>query len=122
MAEVPERVYDRFITKQVNAAGIYLVTLYINGVETPVIVDDHLPTRNGDCAFAKTKDGELWVSLLEKAWAKVHHCYTIMEGGFTLTASLHLQGVPGYEWEHSDYTDSRNSIIKFWNNLFLVVE
>jgi calpain-15 len=45
MAEEESRIMDRFITKEVNAAGIYLMTLYINGEETPVIVDDWLPSQ-----------------------------------------------------------------------------
>jgi hypothetical protein len=48
---------------------------WINGVETPVIVDDYFPTRNGKCAFAACKGDEMWVSLLEKGWAKLHGSY-----------------------------------------------
>lgn len=117
MAEVPERVYSRFITKEINRAGIYMVTLFVNGVETPVIVDDHLPSIYGQSAFAKTASGELWVSILEKAWAKVHGCYTIMEGGFPLNASLHLQGVPGYQLDHKDYMDDVAKTTEFWETL-----
>ena len=116
MAEDTKRVERRFITKEVNSAGIYMVTLFINGVETPVIVDDHLPSKYGELAFAKANGGELWVSLIEKAWAKVHGCYTAMEGGVPLTASLHLQGVPGYQLDHEDYKDEEK-ITKFWNTL-----
>ena len=32
IAEVPVRVYDRFLTREKNQAGIYLVTLFVNGV------------------------------------------------------------------------------------------
>jgi len=81
MAEVPERVFSRFITKTPNKAGIYLVTLFVNGVETPVIVDDFFPIKYNKPAFASTKDGEIWAMILEKAWAKLHGSYLRSEGG-----------------------------------------
>lgn len=71
MAEVPSRVMARFYTKVVNKAGIYLMSFYVNGYETPVIVDDYLPVRYGKPCFANSREGELWVILLEKAWAKL---------------------------------------------------
>lgn len=48
LAEVPERITDRFITKVKNDAGIYAMTFFVNGVETPVIVDDFLPTNENN--------------------------------------------------------------------------
>ena len=45
LAEFEDRVKAMFITKEVNAAGIYMVRFFINGNETPVIVDDYLPVK-----------------------------------------------------------------------------
>lgn len=47
MAEFPVRINALIETKSVNSAGIYLLKFFINGVETPVIVDDHLPVVGG---------------------------------------------------------------------------
>jgi hypothetical protein len=116
MAEEGQRIMDRFVTKEVNDAGIYLLTLFINGVETPVIVDNFFPTCNDRCAFAHTNGGELWAPLLEKAWAKVHGSYAVVEGGFPLMASLHLQGVPGFQVEHKDINDD-DKVAEFWQTL-----
>ena len=44
LAEFPDRIKTRIFTREVNSAGIYLVTLFVNGVETPVIVDDWFPS------------------------------------------------------------------------------
>jgi hypothetical protein len=81
LAENPYRVQKLFITKKVNHSGIYLINFYINNKETAVIVDDYLPTKNGRPIYAHSKQGELWVPLLEKAWAKVHGSYSRTEGG-----------------------------------------
>jgi hypothetical protein len=81
LAESEERVKNIFVTQNVNTAGIYLVKFFINGVESPVIIDDYLPTRYNRPCFANSKDGELWVMLLEKAWAKLHGSYSRIESG-----------------------------------------
>lgn len=47
MAEVSDRISERFMTSEINEVGIYLVTLFVNGVETPVFLDDWIPCRNG---------------------------------------------------------------------------
>ena len=42
-AEVPTRIVKRFLTKVKNSCGIYAMTFFVNGYETPVIVDDYFP-------------------------------------------------------------------------------
>ena len=82
MAENPERVKARFYTKEVNQAGVYLMSFFINGKETPVYVDDYFPVSkiNNQLCFAKCR-GNLWVMLLEKAWAKILGTYARTTGG-----------------------------------------
>ena len=94
MAEFPERVEQMFVTKTINKAGIYMMRFFLNGQETPVIVDDFFPCNGNKPAFASCRDGELWVSLLEKAWAKLHGTYARIEGGLPCFAVNHLMGVP----------------------------
>jgi len=61
------------------------MTFFVNGIETPVIVDDYLPTHSDypdNPAFSCSKDrGELWVSLLEKGWAKLYGSFARIVGG-----------------------------------------
>lgn len=102
MAENEENVRKRFIFTEPNAAGVYLVNLFINGYETPVIVDDWFPSKWGRPAFCKTHNGEIWPMLLEKAWAKVHGSYMRTEGGQTAHATQHLLGIPAFTLNHDD--------------------
>ena len=47
-----------FETKEVNAAGIYMIYLYVNGVRTPIIIDDLIPvwSSTNQPVFATSKD------------------------------------------------------------------
>ena len=59
-----------------NPKGVYMVKLWLNGVERRVLVDDMLPVdESGNllCSYTKTKEGglELWVPILEKAYMKL---------------------------------------------------
>jgi calpain-15 len=110
MAENPSSVADCFITKQTNSCGIYLLLLYINGVRTPVIVDDYLPCINGRLCFARSKGEELWVCLLEKAWAKLYGTYARIERGDPGFAMSHLTGNPAETVWHEKLKDND----KFW--------
>ena len=110
MAENPENIMERFQTRTINKAGIYMMTFYINGVLTPVIVDDFMPTRAGRLCFASSVDNELWVCLLEKAWAKLYGTYARIEGGDPAFAAVHLEGAPAVTTWHKEIKDKE----KFW--------
>ena len=87
LAEVPERVEARIVSKQVNGCGIYAVNMFVNGKETCVIVDDFISVTDwGASNFSQSKTGEIWVILLEKAWAKLHGSYGRINGGISWRA------------------------------------
>ena len=69
---------------------------YDDGKESIVIVDDSLPTRDGELVFGRSVDrDELWVAILEKAYAKKYGSYSIIQGGHAHLALAELtNGVP----------------------------
>ena len=107
-----------FYTKDVNSAGCYLVYFYVNGAKTPVIIDDYLPvTQDGVVAFASSKNQEIWVSLLEKAWAKLHGSYARTESGIPYFAYSQLCGLPGTGKDHKEVLQDPKKLEQLWNLL-----
>ena len=45
--------------------------------------------------------GEIWVILVEKAWAKLHGSYCMIRKGSTLTALPHLTGAASLSFDHN---------------------
>ncbi|KAE8699402.1 hypothetical protein F3Y22_tig00110578pilonHSYRG00002 [Hibiscus syriacus] len=63
------------------------------------VVDDWIPCESpGELAFATNKKAnELWVSILEKVYAKLHGSYEALEGGLVQDALVDLTGGAGEE-------------------------
>ena len=81
--------------------GAYCVRLYKYGVWNPMVIDDMFPTlhesgftnENRGMAGAHTKEAaELWVSLIEKAFAKYYGSYKDLERGFVHHALSDMTG------------------------------
>ncbi|THU49490.1 hypothetical protein C4D60_Mb06t10110 [Musa balbisiana] len=93
------RISEVIITPEFNEEGIYTVRFCIQGEWVPVVVDDWIPCESpGKPAFATSrKRNELWVSVLEKAYAKLHGSYEALEGGLVQDALVDLTGGAGEE-------------------------
>jgi len=103
LAEYPGRLEKLFYQKDKNSAGCYVVRLYVCGQYVDVTVDDYFPVdKNGKLVFAGSKNRELWVMLLEKAWAKIHGSYTAIENGDTRESLSAITGAPVEYYKHKD--------------------
>jgi len=85
--------------KTLTDSGAYAVRLYVNGEPTDVVVDDYFPydpRPEKDCwMFSRdTKENEIYVQVLEKAYSKVFGSYEITEGGKPYQAFTNLTGFP----------------------------
>jgi hypothetical protein len=74
--------------------GIYVVRLFRNRTWVNVIVDDLIPcSPSGRPIFASNKTGnEFWVSIIEKAYAKICGSYRAIESGNEAEGLVDLSG------------------------------
>ncbi|KAL7697410.1 cytoskeleton-associated protein CAP5.5 [Lotmaria passim] len=109
LAEEPSAVENMFSECDAaeRAVGAYRVSLNKDGWWQSVIVDDYLPTVNKMPVFARSVDEprELWMSLLEKAYAKVHGSYASITGGDALQALSEFTGFPIFRFDN-DWTSA----------------
>ncbi|KAK8943955.1 hypothetical protein KSP40_PGU018953 [Platanthera guangdongensis] len=93
------QISEVIITQDYNDEGVYTIRFCIQGEWVPVVVDDWIPCEApGKPAFATSKKrNELWVSILEKAYAKLHGSYEALEGGLVQDALVDLTGGAGEE-------------------------
>uniref|UniRef100_A0A914I0D8 Calpain catalytic domain-containing protein n=1 Tax=Globodera rostochiensis TaxID=31243 RepID=A0A914I0D8_GLORO len=73
--------------------GIFQFCFWRFGRWVDVIIDDLLPTKDGQLLFARSKTpNEFWSALLEKAFAKLYGCYETLVGGQLADALIELSG------------------------------
>lgn len=93
--------------------GAYCVRFYKNDQEECVIVDDIFPVgRDGNWAFARNISGtELWPTIIEKAYAKLHGSYDNIQAGKVQYA---LQDLTGGAPEEIRLESVQNNTEPFW--------
>ena len=84
------------------AKGLYVFRFFKDASWRYVIVDERLPVFEGNgepqFVFGRCREaGELWVPLLEKAYAKLHGCYEALGGGLIDDALVDMTGLVSYK-------------------------
>nr|XP_039267661.1 calpain-A-like [Styela clava] len=102
--------------------GMFHFRFWRFGSWVEVIVDDRLPVIQDQLAFGRSSSkDEFWLSLLEKAYAKLHGSYEAIEGGFSQDGLEDLTGGMAVSFDLGDKTPGHlfRSLVKaFQNNSF----
>ena len=107
-------IYDKiFITKSASKNNCYLVKFLIRGIPKIVCIDDYFPaTQRNQFAFAMSGPRELWVQVLEKAWAKVNSSYAMTIAGIPSESFNCLSEAPCVTYIHKKYQNDHDAIWK----------
>eukprot|EP00386_Alphamonas_edax_P009645 GDKI01031619.1.p1 GENE.GDKI01031619.1~~GDKI01031619.1.p1 ORF type:complete len:423 (-),score=94.53 GDKI01031619.1:720-1988(-) len=128
IAEFPQAVIDLFETKTLTPDGKYVIRLFDTKKKQweRITIDDFIPCEpckwweeNPTPLMAQPKGGEIWVLLLEKAFAKWCGSYGRLDGGYSVYAWGAMTGcddlwlwsreLDGNTWQRSKLLGSLHS-------------
>lgn len=76
ISEYPFIVKRIFETTDISTYGFYAVWLFIDGLWECVVIDDYFPLYKKKPIYSRNNEDELWVMMIEKAYAKVFGSYS----------------------------------------------
>ena len=136
LTKYPSLIYQLFNnTLNITQNGYYEINLKIDNKKITITLDDYFPynIRKNKPVFCKPYKNELWVMLLEKAWAKTRGSYFNMDKGSPLIVlntflfSMKFKEDITYHFyslNNSDYKDKIWNMminkIKYKKNIFMI--
>ena len=84
LCKYTDQIKKIFFIKEKSEEHCYGCYFKINGIWKLILIDDYMPCYGNfgkNFAFTSTNGNELWVILLEKAWAKINGNYARIIGG-----------------------------------------
>jgi hypothetical protein len=117
LAEHHERFEKIFVSKKKSDGGFYYVKFVIQGIPEIVVVDDFFPVTPNNNWFAGATSGyrEIWVQILEKAWAKINESYASTIAGLPGEALAALTEAPVVSYIHRKFPGEK--INELWNQI-----
>ncbi len=118
LAEYKDRFNDIFITKERSKNGAYQLRLMIDGLPKIVTIDDYFLWNNQGNNFAGANSGygEIWVQVIEKAWAKICKSYAMTVAGTPADALCALTEAPVMSYIHRKYNSIGKKLL-LWHAL-----
>eukprot|EP01065_Artemidia_motanka_P005508 TRINITY_DN12651_c0_g2_i1.p1 TRINITY_DN12651_c0_g2~~TRINITY_DN12651_c0_g2_i1.p1 ORF type:complete len:820 (+),score=278.50 TRINITY_DN12651_c0_g2_i1:70-2460(+) len=107
LSEFEPMVLQIFDEGQNYDLGVYRAVMNKHGWWHTIVMDDCLPSSGTGPCFAKNREEphELWVSLLEKAYSKLHGSYGAIRAGSGGMALADLTGSPYELFKEEDMTE-----------------
>ena len=104
LTTIPGLIQNIFRTQTVNQDGYYELFIYSNGQYKILIIDDYFPIIKGTTIlrFSKPVKTEIWLLLMEKAFAKVNGGYGSL---FSCDVSMVVQTFTGFPIERINFYD-----------------
>jgi len=115
IAKLPENIKNLFMNNidQQDSLGIYGVKFYIGGEIKIIVVNNQLPVYNNTLLVAQSfPKGNLWVPIIEKAFAKLHNSYDHIQGSFSSYAFTLLTGAPCITFDSYSNININNILIE----------
>ena len=116
LCKFPKLIERLFYTKSKTKQHEYGIYIFINGLWELVLVDDYFPYAGSyfkQFAFGSSRDNELWLCLLEKAWAKINGCYAKIGCGGTPNEVFDVLTEAYSEY----YTVNKNNKDELWKKM-----
>ena len=94
----------------------------VNGEFKNIVVDDYFPCKGGTLSpcFSQSKGFEMWVLLIEKAWAKINRNYESTIAGWCSEALRTLTGAPCYLISNKDSEDMWEQVVLADKKKFII--
>lgn len=91
-----------------------MARVLFKGVYQEVVVDDYFPcSPKGELLGAQPAGGnEIWVMIIEKAWAKLHGSYEIVDGGLPNEPLHAFSAAPTQNFTVSSYKNNMCSLFQ----------
>jgi len=121
MAEFEGAILHLFQDKKANDMGMYTINIHnpVTKQWTPVVVDDYIPIGpDNNPLMAKPQGNEMWVLLLEKAFAKWFGSYCQIQGAYCLVGYMLMADCQGH---CKAFTQSPSGRPPFNENMFTVM-
>lgn len=74
-SKFPHRLHRLFLNEEITKTGVYSVVLYVEGIPVIIAMNDYFPTSRNGWLFTHSKSEDIYVQLIEKAWAKINGSY-----------------------------------------------
>lgn len=84
-----------------------------------IYLDDYIPTYANRPAFSGYSGNDMWVTLLEKAWAKLYSSYRRISAGYPEEGLHDLTGAHIQQWR---FRKSSFNLAEFWKYMLKATE